>query len=122
MKMDEYRARLAEIRKPAKYLAKITIEGGKKFRSKKEADRYKELLLLVQSGDIRDLRLQVRYDLHSIGGEKITRYDADFVYFDHDGKQIVEDVKGQRRGQGWDLYVLKKKWMKAEHNIDIVET
>lgn len=118
MKMDEYRARLAEIRKPSKYRAKKTVVDGITFDSKREADRYSDLRVYANMGWITELRLQVRYDLHALGGAKVARYVADFVYRDRNGNEIVEDVKGVRTP----LYNLKKKWMKAEHNIDIVET
>ena len=120
MKLAEYH-KTVKAAKPAKYRSKITVVNGIKFRSKKESVRYKQLLLLVACGEVRELRLQVRYDLHAIGGEKITRYDADFCYLDRQGRLVVEDAKGARKGQGWDLYVLKRKWMKAEYGIEIVE-
>ena len=44
-------------------------------------------------------------------------YVADFVYKDRDGRQVVEDAKGVHTP----VYRLKKRWMLAEHGIEIVE-
>ena len=96
-----------------------------KFDSTKEANRYAQLKLLVRAGKIRDLRLQVRYDL--IPSQKFrdgktmigTYYLADFVYFDCDkGCEVVEDVKGKKT----DVYQIKRKLMKLILDIEIFET
>jgi hypothetical protein len=47
----------------------------------------------------------------------ISGFKADFVYI-RDGQEIVEDVKGRLT----DVYKLKKKLMKACHQISILET
>ena len=95
------------------------------FDSTKEGNRYKQLKLLVRAGKIRDLRLQVRYDLipkqkFSDGSSMIgTYYLADFVYFDCDkGREVVEDVKGKKT----DVYQIKRKLMKLILDIEIFET
>lgn len=96
-----------------------------KFDSTKEANRYAQLKLLVRAGKIRDLRLQVRYDL--IPKQKFrdgktmigTYYLADFVYFDCDKDyEVVEDVKGKKT----DVYQIKRKLMKLILDIEIFET
>lgn len=46
-----------------KYNAKKAEIDGITFDSKKEARRYAELKLLLRGGEIRDLRLQVEYEL-----------------------------------------------------------
>ena len=47
------------------------------------------------------------------------RYEADFVYVDlTNGAVTVEDCKGFRT----DLYIWKRKHMKAQYGIDILET
>lgn len=96
-----------------------------KFDSTKEANRYSQLKLLVRAGLIKDLKLQVRYDLipkqrFSDGTSMIgTYYLADFVYFDCEkGHEVVEDVKGKRT----DVYQIKRKLMKLILNIEIYET
>ncbi len=98
-----------------KYNAKRTVVDGITFASKKEARRYGELKLLVRARKIRNLRLQVPYDLE-VNGAKICRYVADFVY--REGKEEkVEDTKGVKT----DVYKLKKKLMLACLGITITE-
>ena len=102
----------------SKYNSVITEVDGIKFHSRKEANRYAELQLLVKAASIRDLRLQVKYSL-DVNGVHICNYIADFVYHDYRyEKTIVEDSKGVRTVD----YKLKAKLMKACHNIDILET
>lgn len=61
--------------------------------------RYKELKLMEQNGEIRDLNLQPCYELipKFRKGKKVyrkTSYFADFSYFNiKDNKYVVEDVK-----------------------------
>lgn len=95
---------------------------GLKFPSKKEANRYSELKLLQLGGKVRDLNLQVSYDL-VVSGTKVCVYRADFVYQEKCDKtgewsEIVEDTKGFKTPE----YKLKKKLMKAVYDIDIRET
>jgi hypothetical protein len=44
-------------------------------------------------------------------------YIADFTYFEKDGQQVIEDVKGVRTP----VYRLKKKIIEAEYGIAITE-
>ncbi len=101
-------------KRSAKYRARRVTVDGANFASKKEAKRYGELKILEKAGKIKNLRLQVRYKIviQSV-------YVADFVYDDaeRDG-QIVEDVKGYRTRE----YLRKKKLMKSQHGIEILET
>ena len=102
----------------SKYNSVITEVDGIKFHSRKEANRYAELQLLVKAASIRDLQLQVKYSL-DVNGVHICNYIADFVYHDYRyEKTIVEDSKGKRIQP----YPIKAKLMKACHNIDIFET
>ena len=87
------------------------------FDSKREMTRYSELKILESSGDIRNLEMQVRYDLHVSGGSSITYYVADFRYL-KGRTRVIEDAKGMRTR----MYLLKKKWMRAEYGIEIKET
>ena len=89
-----------------------TIVDGIKFDSKKEAKRYGQLKLLEQAGEISVLRLQVKFIL------SVCTYVADFVYYNKDMVLIVEDCKGMKTP----VYRLKKKMMKHEHGIEILET
>lgn len=99
-----------------KYRAVQTVVDGKKFASKKEARRYKELKLLTRAGEIAGLRCQVTFTL-VVNDVHICKYIADFVYFEN-GKKIVEDTKGFLTKE----YKLKRKLMKAVHGIEIRET
>ena len=103
-------------RKRNKYHAVTTYVDNIRFASKKEANRYKELSLLLRLGKIKDLQLQVKFPL-SINGIKICDYIADFVYEDN-GIKVVEDTKGVRTH----VYLLKKKLMRAIYGITITES
>lgn len=113
---------------------KITIDNIT-FDSTGEGLRYKELKLLAKTGQITDLQLQKKFvivpeirepdTVGSRGGVKKGKliqsaayYVADFVYYDKNGKLVVEDFKGFKT----DLYKLKKKLMKYIYDIDIKET
>lgn len=102
---------------------KITVDG-QKFDSKKEANRYKELVLLEKAGEIQDLRTQVKFVLihaqrDETTGKVIERecsYKADFVYSEGE-KTVVEDVKGCRT----EAYIIKRKLMLKKYGIRIRE-
>lgn len=102
----------------SKYHAKKTKVGDKTFDSKKEANRYAELVLMERAKAIADLKTQVKFPLiaKSAYGREIV-YIADFVYYE-DGKLIVEDAKGFRT----DVYRLKKRLLAEKYNIVIRET
>lgn len=103
----------------SKYGAEKTTVDGITFDSKKESERYSELLLLERSGAISNLELQPKFELqegfrldgHAIRG--IT-YVADFSYVFR-GKRIVEDVKGMKT----QVYSLKKKLFLHKYRKDI---
>lgn len=107
-----------------KYGAKKTVVNGIMFDSKHEAERYIELKYLERIGEVRDLQLQVPFELipaqKDEKGKTLERavfYIADFVYFDKDGNLVVEDAKGMKT----DAYKLKKKMMLYFKGIRIVE-
>lgn len=103
--------------KRSKYSNTETEVDGVKFDSKKEANRYRELLLLLKAGEIGLLRLQVEYELNP-GGSHSLKYIADFVYIIvATGQEVVEDVKGYRTRE----YKKKKRLMKKVHGIVIIE-
>ena len=93
---------------------------GHSFVSKRERDRYEELVILQAAGGITGLGLQPRYPL-VVNGVKICTYVADFAYhephhpFTH---PIVEDVKGHRT----QVYLMKRRLMLALYGIEILET
>ncbi len=96
--------------------------GACKFDSKKEAERFVELSLQQREGKIDRLALQVSYGLGVIDRagvrHEIARYVADFSYV-RDGTLTIEDVKSP--ASKTPLYELKRKMMRAEHGIEIVE-
>lgn len=121
----------------SKYGNKITYVNGKKFDSRKEAMHYLVLKDRLERGEIENLRMQVPYELlPSVYEEQVihlktkdkkvkkcvqkpTNYVADFVYYDKKlGKEMIIDVKGKRT----QVYVLKKKMMKALLGLTITET
>lgn len=99
---------------------------GMKFDSKKEMQRYLQLLEFEKKGQISDLELQVYFELApSVKFEAeprakpALRYVADFVYI-LDGVKIVEDVKSKITREDA-VYRIKKHLMKSVHNIEILE-
>lgn len=94
------------------------------FDSQKEARRYDHLILRLQAGQIRDLRLQVDFTLQEAytdaEGHRVRaiRYKADFTYMERDTK-VVEDVKSQATRTK--VYLMKRKLMKERFGIDITE-
>lgn len=122
----------------SKYHNKAVTVDNIRFASLKEANRYKELLLLVKAGKIKNLRLQVPYELvpaqyeivHRVSEktgrplqdklvclERSCNYIADFTYEDEQGNVVVEDTKGLRTSD----YVIKRKLMLHVHGIRIHE-
>ena len=125
----------------SKYNARKTTACGIGFDSKKEAVRYSELVLLERAGLIQNLQRQVKFVLIPAHVETIERYSektgkrlkdktvtvenecaylADFVYW-QDGKQIVEDVKGYKKGTAYAVFTIKRKLMLSVHGIRIKE-
>jgi hypothetical protein len=83
---------------PAKYRNKKTEANGIVFDSKKEADRYHELLFLQKAGIVTKIELQPRFLLQAayMDGARLVRkmeYVADFRVTYSDGRVEVEDVK-----------------------------
>lgn len=103
---------------------KVTIPS-RTFDSRKEYNRYCELLLLERGGYISDLKLQVKYVLipaqKDESGKVLERecsYIADFVYFDKKAQRtVVEDTKGFRTKD----YIIKRKLMLERYGIRIRE-
>jgi len=105
-------------KKQSKYSNKKCVVDDIEFDSTKEANRYKELKILLKAGHIGFLQLQVEYELNE-GGSHSLKYVADFVYTDSlTGLQVVEDVKGFRTA----VYRKKKRLMFKVHGIKIKET
>ena len=103
---------------------KVTISG-RTFDSRKEYNRYCELLLLERGGYISDLKLQVKYvlipaqkDESGTVLERECSYIADFVYFDQKAQRtVVEDTQGFKTKD----YIIKRKLMLERYGIRIRE-
>lgn len=103
---------------------KVTVDG-KTFDSRKEARRYRELMLLQKAGAIRDLECQKRYRLiptqKDKDGKTLERpvdYFADFVYIDTTtGELVVEDTKGFKTKD----YIIKRKLLLERYGVQIRE-
>lgn len=126
----------------SKYHSKKITFDGITFDSKKEAARYKELKALEKAGAIKGLSLQVKYVLipaqYEMTGEYYKRgakkgepkmklvekecsYIADYVYYDSNNKLHVEDVKGYKGGEAYNLFKIKRKLMLYIHKIRVEE-
>lgn len=133
-------------RKGNKYKARKTIVDGLTFDSSKEAERYLDLKEQAEKGQIRALKLQVPYELipnqyipidevYKKGPkkgqkklklqERSVSYIADFVYEkkNEDGtyEEIVEDVKGYKKGAAYSIFKIKKKMMLDRYGIIVSE-
>ena len=108
-----------------KYSAKkVILPDGEKFDSRREYQRWNELLLLKRAGEITDLERQVKYHLipaqKGKDGRVLERgvdYVADFVYKNRNGELVVEDTKGVRTPE----YIIKRKLMLWRLGIRIRE-
>ena len=104
------------------YKNKFNANMDRQHRSKKERERAFELKLMERAGRIQSLSEQVPFELiPKQDGERAAIYIADFTYW-QDGRFVVEDVKGYKKGAAWDLYVLKRKLMLYRYGIKIKET
>jgi hypothetical protein len=101
---------------------------GERFASTGEANRWRELCFLAKAGLVRELRRQVRFDLHA-GSQShlltIGAYVSDFTYCElihdptHDYWQpIVEDFKGVDTP----LSIWKRKHLEAEYKVIVKVT
>ena len=117
---------------------------GEIFDSSKEYHRWCELKLLERAGKVSGLKRQVTFELIPTqraesteayqGGpqkglpkpgaviEKPVKYVADFMYCDEEGRTIVEDTKGYKKGAAYDLFVIKRKLFLERYGIRIKET
>lgn len=100
-----------------KYGNRKVVIDNKEFDSQKEGNRYLELKLLQRAGKIKDLKLQVKFELiPKQQGERACNYVADFVYTEN-GQLVVEDTKGFRTAD----YKIKRKLMLHRWGIRIRE-
>lgn len=85
---------------------------GMKFDSKKEYNRFNELMLMQSAGLISDLKRQVKFLLvEKSATESAAYYVADFTY--NEGcRKIIEDVKSPITKKN-PVYILKRKLVKS---------
>jgi len=106
-----------EAGRPAKYKNVKAESNGVKFQSKKERNRYDELILMLNAGEIEGLKLQETFNIQrgftTIDGERIQpiAYSCDFSYY-HTGttRRVVEDCKGFKTAK-W-----KNSWKMMKYN------
>ncbi len=95
----------------SKYHAKKTEIDGIVFDSKAESARYQELKLLERAHQIKNLQLQIPFELvPKQSGERAVKYIADFVYSES-GETVVEDCKGMKTKE----YIIKRKLFKQKY-------
>jgi hypothetical protein len=106
----------------AKYNNEKVLYDGMTFDSKKEYNRYRELMLLVKIGEITLPERQVEFVLvPAQKGERKMSYFADFVYrIQATGELVVEDDKSEATKK-LSTYIAKRKLMKQVHGISIKE-
>lgn len=109
-----------KIKRGNKYGAKKTEYNGNKYDSKAEAEYAINLDWLLQDGQVKSWERQIRYDL-CVDGEKIGAYILDFKVVLADGSIEHVDVKGYRHGLAYQFFKWKKKHMKAQYGIDVLE-
>lgn len=102
----------SKLLKQNKYKNKHVEYHGIKFDSKKEGAYYLKLKTMEELGIIRDLKLQVKFELqpsYKFNGKTIRaiNYIADFTYYDENNKYHIVDTKGIKT----DVYKIKKKMM-----------
>ena len=96
---------------------------GIKFDSIKEMKHYQLLEYLQRIGEIKELKLQVPYELipkYKINNKTVrkTTYIADFTYITtKDDKLHIVDTKGFKT----DVYRLKKKLFEYKYGVEVEE-
>lgn len=101
-----------EAPKVSKFHSVVTEALGLKFRSKKEARYYLELVCRQKAGEILYFFWQVPIRLPGN-----TKYLVDFLEFHSDGSVHYVDTKGLKTA----MYVMKKKQVEAIYPIRIEE-
>ena len=101
---------------------KFVTADGEKFDSTAEYRRAVDLDILQQIGEISGLKRQVPFVLapsvkfyDENRSKPALKYIADFVYFEKDGNQVVEDVKGVQTTE----FRIKRHLMLSVHGIQV---
>lgn len=111
--------------KQSKYKNKHVEYHGIKFDSKKEGTYYLKLKAMEELGIIKDLKLQVKFELQpsfKFNGKTIRaiNYIADFTYYDEEDKFHIVDVKSEATKKD-KVYRLKKKLFQYKYDLNIEE-
>ena len=129
---------MEKMQKPGKYNAQKTKRGKLPFDSKKEAERCDARRRRQKAGELRRLKLQVRYCLQeaytTFDGDRVKSIDyiADFVYErrtapDSYGQRywlpVVEDVKGYKdpSSAAYRVFSMKAKMFRSRYGFAIRE-
>lgn len=117
----------------SKYHNEPVVVDGIRYDSRNEMLRHNFLKMMEQTGEISNLRYHVNYTLIPKGVADVTLhfpdgdrhikmhfdrtryYEADFVYVNKKGEEIVEDFKGFET----ETFKQKRTLMKLIYNIDI---
>lgn len=117
----------------SKYHNETVTVDGVTFDSKGEFLRWNFLKMMEQAGEISNLRYHVKYELipaitedvvvHLKTKDKIVTktvqsaryYEADFVYINKNGEEVVEDFKGQET----ELFKFKAALFRYKYGKDI---
>jgi hypothetical protein len=141
-RQKQLRQQMQAQQKESKYHNQKTQVGNVTFDSKKEARRFEALMILLEAGQIRDLKLQQQFTLQEAyttpEGNRIRaiKYVADFTYYEplpyenkyvyesakadpSSWRYIVEDVKSKATMTR--VYSVKKKLMREKFGIEISE-
>lgn len=110
----------------SKYRNVRTVVDGEKFDSQREASYWAELILREKSGEIANLKRQVKFELYCPtifrpegidSWTQVAFYVADFVFDDlREKRQCVQDIKGQKETA---MFALKRKWLLLQSGIEI---
>lgn len=117
----------------SKYHNEPVVVDGVRYDGKNEYRRFCFLKLMEQAGEISNLRYHVNYELipaitedvvvHLKTKDKVVTktvqsaryYEADFVYVNKNGEEVVEDFKGQET----DLFQFKAALFRYKYGKDI---
>lgn len=107
---------------------KCKCQFGHVHDSKKEAERCTYLHYQQKQGLISRLETQKEFELiptQKCAGyktERAVKYIADFYYVSNtDGEEVVEDVKGYKRGAAYAVFAIKRKLMLHKYGIHVRE-
>lgn len=112
-------------KKRPKYGNEVVIENGMRMASRKEMKRYRELHLLLKSGEIHFLARQAQFILPGR-----IQYVCDFLYGTLKCDELglvsidaftVEDVKSKATINNR-VFIMKKSLMLSTYNVEIIET